>query len=140
MVIMLMLHSMIKIVQTAWIRISSLLYEAGLAGKKDTNLSVKIKIDTRPPEGAHTETRAINRHFSFALRHHDLLSLMAGKCTLLQEELFPEKAGWYKLFEAKTRALNPADIKKGIEPFLENPEEADLLKPEILLKMLLEIL
>lgn len=165
-----------KTVQVAWIRIAHLLYEAGLAGKKDTNLSIKIEIDTRPPDGARTETRLVNRHFIFALRHHDLPSLMAGKiraiitrkfckgrdwydlfwylarrppvrpniifldnALLQQQELLPEKADWPRLLEEKTRTLDLEVIKKDIEPFLENPAEADLLKPEILFEMLKEI-
>ena len=42
--------------------------------------SIKIfTTDTKPPEGAVTETRLVRRHASLRLHHHDRASLLAGK-------------------------------------------------------------
>lgn len=86
-----------KVVHTAWIKISSLLFEAGLAGKKDENLSIKIEIDSNPPYGAQTEMSIINKHFVFAVYHHTIASLMAGKIRALLTRNFTKGRDWYDL-------------------------------------------
>lgn len=40
-----------RTVQTGWIRIASILKEVGLTEHGDQNLSVKVEIDTNPPDG-----------------------------------------------------------------------------------------
>ena len=52
-----------KTVHVGWVRIAGLLQEVGLAPLPEQKLSVKIEIDTRPPAGADTENRLVNRHF-----------------------------------------------------------------------------
>ena len=66
-------------VNSAFVRLPGLLYEAGLSPHRTEKLSVKIEIDTRPPAGATTTATLINRHFLVALLHYDIPSLMAGK-------------------------------------------------------------
>ena len=66
-------------VQTGWIRVRGTLHEAGLSPDRDEVLGVKLDVDTRPPEGAVTETRLVRRHASLRLHHHDRASLLAGK-------------------------------------------------------------
>ena len=68
-----------KAVQSAFVRFTGLLHEAGLSPHKNQNLSVKIEIDTNPPEGALLETALVNRHFPIAFLCHDRPSLFAGK-------------------------------------------------------------
>jgi len=68
-----------KTVQVAWIRILKLLAEAGVVDRTEQKLSVKLEIDTNPPQGAQMLKTIVNRRVIFALRHHDLPSLMAGK-------------------------------------------------------------
>ena len=86
-----------KTVHTAWIRTADLLHGAGLAAIPEQKLSVKLEIDTRPPEGAACERTLVNRHMVFAIRHHDLPSLMAGKIHALVTRPYVKGRDWYDL-------------------------------------------
>ena len=68
-----------NVVHAAWVRLAGILREAGLAGRPEQKLAVKLEIDTRPPAGARCERRIVTRHETFLLQHHDLPSLFAGK-------------------------------------------------------------
>lgn len=84
-----------KTVQVAWLRFAGLLKPAGLSGMAAQKLSIKVEIDTRPPAGAATATDIVNRHMIFAIRHHDLPSLMAGKVHALLVRAYPKGRDWY---------------------------------------------
>jgi predicted nucleotidyltransferase component of viral defense system len=86
-----------KTVHTSWIKAAGLLYEAGLSPLADEKLSIKIEIDSNPPGGAETVRTVINRHFMFALRHHSLSSLMAGKVHALLTRPYAKGRDWYDL-------------------------------------------
>ena len=83
-----------KAVHVGWVRIADLLQEAGLAPLAEQKLSVKLEIDTRPPSGADTLTRVVNRHLLVAFRHHDLPSLMAGKVHAPLTRRYPKGRDW----------------------------------------------
>ena len=63
----------------AFIRFNALLYELGLSPHKDEVLSVKLEIDTNPPEGAVTAVTLIRRYVTVNILHYDKASLFAGK-------------------------------------------------------------
>ena len=94
-----------KTVNTAWIRFGDILKDAGISDRVGQKLSIKLEVDTRPPEGAVLESRLVNRHMIFALRHHELPSLMAGKIHALLTRSYPKGRDWYDL--AWYRALRP---------------------------------
>lgn len=86
-----------KTVHTAWVKAAGLLKETGLSAMADQKLSIKLEIDTRPPSGAGLVRTVLNRHLVFALRHHDLPSLMAGKLHALITRGYPKGRDWYDL-------------------------------------------
>lgn len=86
-----------KVVHTSWVRIGGLLKPAGLAAMPEQKLSIKIEIDTNPPRGARTENQVIERHRMFAVKCHDLPSLMAGKLHALITRAYPKGRDWYDL-------------------------------------------
>ncbi len=86
-----------KTVHTAWVKVAGLLKETGLAAMTGQNLSIKLEIDSRPPAGAETVSTVINRHLMFALRHHSLSSLMAGKVHALMTRNYSKGRDWYDL-------------------------------------------
>lgn len=92
-----------KTVHVAWIRFAGLLKAAGLAGMPDQKLSIKLEMDTRPPAGAATVSDIVNRHRVFALRHHDLPSLMAGKVHALLVRAYPKGRDWYDALWYRTQ-------------------------------------
>lgn len=85
-----------KTVHVAWLRFAELFKAVDLSGLANQKLSIKLEIDTRPPAGAVTVTDIVNRHNRiFALRHHDLPSLMAGKVHALLVRAYPKGRDWY---------------------------------------------
>lgn len=96
-------------VHKSWIKIEGLLKEAGLAAMPEQNLSIKLEIDTKPPEGAVSETGIVNRHALLSLRYYDLPSLMAGKVHALITRSYPKGRDWYDLvwYRGKRPAVEP---------------------------------
>ena len=63
-----------KTVQSAFVKFEGLLYEAKLSPMKSQKFSVKIEIDTKPPEGAVLTTQIVNKFFPIAFLSYDLPS------------------------------------------------------------------
>ena len=84
-------------VNVSWIRLGGLLAQAGLAARKEQKLSIKLEIDTQPPEGAEVLRTVVVRHLTFALRHHAISSLMAGKLHALISRGYPKGRDWFDL-------------------------------------------
>ncbi len=163
------------VVHKVWIKIAELMYEAGLAGVPQQNLSIKLEIDTDPPSGHVAERSIITRHRLLAIQHYDLPSLMAGKLHALLTRKYPKGRDWYDLvwyraqrppvepnlillqnalkqtqgesgYDAATNwqlrlrhrieALDDHKLIAEIQPFLEHPEEARLLRNEHILSIL----
>jgi hypothetical protein len=68
-----------KTVASAFIRFPGLLYELNLSSHVSQAVSIKIELDTKPPEGAVIETTIVRRQVTLNLCHHDKASLLAGK-------------------------------------------------------------
>ena len=84
-----------KTVHVAWIKIGAVLKESGLAAMADQKLSIKLEIDTKPPEGAVTLNQVVEKHRMFVVRHYDQPSLMAGKLHALITRKYPKGRDWY---------------------------------------------
>lgn len=162
------------VVHKSWIKIPEIMHDAGLAGLRQQNLSIKLEIDTRPPTGQVIQKTIVTRHRLLALQHYDLPSLMAGKVHALTTRKYPKGRDWYDLIwycgrrppmepnltllqnalnqtqgkdapdatawrrTLRTRIRNIDDQKlvTDVAPFLEHPEEADLLRTEHVLSVL----
>ncbi len=100
-----------KTVQSAWVRVEGLLAEAGIVSRPSQKLSIKLEIDSNPPLGAETETRLLNHHFLFALRHHSLPCLMAGKIRAILTRPWTKGRDWYDLawYRARVPAQEPLE-------------------------------
>jgi predicted nucleotidyltransferase component of viral defense system len=68
-----------KTVASAWIRFPGLPHELGLSPRPSQTLSIKVEVDTNPPQGAHIATSVVRRHVTLHLCHYDKASLLAGK-------------------------------------------------------------
>lgn len=68
-----------KTVAAAFLRFPGLPYELGLSPHAEQTLSVRVELDTQPPQGATLETTIVRRHILLNLHHHDRPSLLAGK-------------------------------------------------------------
>ncbi len=68
-----------RAVVSALVRFRGLLYELGISPLRDETISVKIEVDTNPPDGASTAVKSVRRFFMLNLLHYDRASLFAGK-------------------------------------------------------------
>lgn len=89
-----------KTVQSAFLRFDHLLFEAGISPHKDQKLSIKIEVDTNPPEGAVLRTSIVNKYFPISFLAYDLSSLLAGKTHALLNRRYTKgrdffDLGWY---------------------------------------------
>jgi hypothetical protein len=86
-----------KVVHSAFIRFSGLLYELGLSPHRDEVLSVKFEVDTNPPAGAQLATSVVRRYVMLHLQHHDPPSLLAGKLHAVLQRSYPKGRDIYDL-------------------------------------------
>ena len=98
-----------KTANSAFIRFEKLMYEAGISPLKSQKFSVKIEIDTNPPQGAVLEELLVNKYFPINFLAHDPASLFAGKIHAILSRKYTKgrdlfDLGWYLM------------TWKGIEP------------------------
>jgi predicted nucleotidyltransferase component of viral defense system len=86
-----------KVVHSAFVRSPGLLHEMGLSGHRDEALSVKLEVDTHPPQGAVLETTVVRRHVLLRIQHHDRASLLAGKLHAILQRPWPKGRDFYDL-------------------------------------------
>ena len=86
-----------RVVQNAWIRFPGLLHELGLSGHRDEVFSLKLEVDTHPPQGAGLATTVVRRHVILQLQHHDRPSMLAGKIHALLQRSFTKGRDLYDL-------------------------------------------
>jgi len=78
-----------KVVHSAFISFPGLLFEFGLSPHPDQNFSIKLEVDTHPPQGAGLNTSLIrHRELFLNLQHHDKASLLAGKTHAIFQRLY----------------------------------------------------
>lgn len=68
-----------KTVHSTMLKFSGILKAIGLSPLESHKLSIKLEIDTNPPEGGHVQTRIIQRSYVFSVAHFDLSSMFATK-------------------------------------------------------------
>lgn len=106
-------------VHSAFVKFRGLLYEAGLSPLRDQNLSVKLDIDTRPPEGAVTTVEIVNKYFPLSFLTYDRPSLFAGKTHAILSRGYAKgrdffDLGWY-LSRWKDLAPNMTLLRNALE-------------------------
>ena len=89
-----------KNVQYAFVKFSSLMYEAGISPLKKQKFSLKIEVDMHPPKGAKTKTVVINKYFPLAILSYSLPSLFSGKIHAILSRRYTKgrdffDIGWY---------------------------------------------
>ena len=108
-----------KNVVSAFLKFGSLLYEAGISPLKDQRLSIKLEIDTNPPQGAVFKTDIVNKYFPLSFLSHDTGSLFAGKLHALMSRKYAKgrdffDLGWY-LSRWKDLAPNMDLLRNALE-------------------------
>jgi len=95
-----------KNVHNAFLKFSGILFEYGISPHKDEKLSIKIEIDTNPPEGGKEKITLYNSTFMFYIFHYDLPSLFAGKLHALLCRDYTKGRDWYDLLWYLTKFKN----------------------------------
>jgi predicted nucleotidyltransferase component of viral defense system len=98
-----------RTVWSAYVKFEGLLKEAGISPIAQQKLSIKIEIDTKPPEGAVLITEVVNKYFPISFLSYDIPSLFAGKLHALLSRKYLKgrdffDVGWYL---SKWRELTP---------------------------------
>jgi hypothetical protein len=86
-----------KTVNNAFIRFPGLLFDLGLSPLQNEVLSVKIEVDTNPPQGAVLTTTVVRRFVVLQLQHHDKASLLAGKIHAILQRPYAKGRDLYDL-------------------------------------------
>ena len=86
-----------KVVHSAFVNFPGLLFELSLSPHRNESLSIRIEVDTRPPQGAILEVTLVRRHLTLRLQHHDRASLLAGKLHALLQRPYPKGRDLYDL-------------------------------------------
>ena len=89
-----------KTVQYAMVKFNKLMYEAGISPHEEQKFSIKIELDTDPPEGAGLKTNIVNKYFPISFLSYDIPSLFAGKLHALLSRKYTKgrdyfDLGWY---------------------------------------------
>jgi len=95
------------IVDSSFVSFTDTLQKLHLNVSKDQRLSVKLEIDTNPPQGEGFEQKIINNYFIFPVICYDLPSLMAGKLHSVLFRKFVKGRDYYDLIWYLTREINP---------------------------------
>lgn len=89
-----------KAVNSAFIKFSELMFEAGISPLKEQNFSVKIEIDSNPPQGAVLQTQIVTKYFPISFLSYEINSFFAGKLHALLSRKYTKgrdyfDLGWY---------------------------------------------
>ncbi|MCG8431806.1 MAG: nucleotidyl transferase AbiEii/AbiGii toxin family protein [Candidatus Omnitrophica bacterium] len=68
-----------KTVHSTMLKFPGILKEVGVSALKDQKLSIKLDVDTNPPQGGKVEHSLIQKTHIFSVTHFDLASLFATK-------------------------------------------------------------
>ena len=98
-----------KTVQSAFVKFEGLLYEAKLSPAKGQKFSIKIEIDTNPPQGAVLTTQIVNKFFPIAFLSYDLPSLLAGKIHALLSRKYTKGRDYFDIawYLSRFKTLSP---------------------------------
>ena len=86
-----------KTVKSAFLKFEGLLYELGLSSHRSETISIKVEIDTNPPDGAEFKTSIARRHILLNLQHYNKSSMLSGKLHALLSRRYVKGRDIYDL-------------------------------------------
>ncbi|MBI5150097.1 MAG: nucleotidyl transferase AbiEii/AbiGii toxin family protein [Candidatus Omnitrophica bacterium] len=96
-----------KTVHAVMLRFPGLLNNLGISPLPGQKLSIKLKIDTRPPEGGKIENSLVNKTYVFYIRHFDLSSLFAAKIAACFYRKYVKGRDFYDLIWYLSKNVEP---------------------------------
>jgi predicted nucleotidyltransferase component of viral defense system len=88
-----------NVVKKAFLKESSLGAQVVVAFQPDQKLTIKLEVDSQPPEGATVNPQFADFPLDFTVVTHDLASLCAGKLHALLCRSYLKGRDWYDLVE-----------------------------------------
>jgi predicted nucleotidyltransferase component of viral defense system len=98
-----------KTVNSAFVKFSGLMFEAGISPLKSQNFSIKVEIDSNPPGGAILETQIVNKYFPISFLSYEAESLFAGKLHALLSRKYAKGRDYFDLgwYLSKWKGIEP---------------------------------
>jgi len=93
-------------VHSSMIKFEGILFEANLSTYPEEKLSVRIEIDTNPPQGFGTKFTMVNEYFPFGVIHHDENSFLSGKLHAILQRPFTKGRDFYDIWFFLSRWKN----------------------------------
>ncbi|MEW6086738.1 MAG: nucleotidyl transferase AbiEii/AbiGii toxin family protein [bacterium] len=87
-----------KTVHSAMFKFTGLLKDLGLSPLKEQKLSIKIEVDSNPPDGGHIQNTFVNKIYLFNVAHFDLPSMLATKLHACFYRKFTKGRDFYDFF------------------------------------------
>jgi hypothetical protein len=87
-----------RAVNGGFFRFAGILYDLGISPRREQVLSVKIEIDTNPPQGVGLSTTLVRRHVTLRIQHHDQASMLAGKLHAILQRAHTKGRDLFDLF------------------------------------------
>ncbi|HBR15680.1 MAG TPA: hypothetical protein DD723_09135 [Candidatus Omnitrophica bacterium] len=96
-----------KTVHSTILKFPGLPHKLGISPLKDQILSIKLEIDTNPPEEGRVETTVVNKTYLFTVRHFDLPSLFATKICACFYRKYLKGRDFYDFFWYLGKRIQP---------------------------------
>ncbi len=98
-----------KTVNSAFIKFSDLMFEAGISSLKSQKFSIKVEIDNNPPKGADFTTQIVNKFFPISFLSYNVESLLAGKLHALVSRKYTKGRDYFDLgwYLSKWKGIEP---------------------------------
>lgn len=87
-----------KTVHSAFVRFPGLFYDLQLSPLPQETISIKLEVDTNPPQAAGLTTTVLRRYYLLQLHHHDKPTLFAGKLHAVLQRPYTKGRDIYDLF------------------------------------------
>lgn len=96
-----------KTVHSTFLRFKGLLKELGVSGYEEEKISIKLDIDTRPPEGGVIQKVFVNKIFLFQVTHYEISSLFATKLCACFYRKYTKGRDFYDLIWYLGKKIKP---------------------------------
>ncbi len=114
-----------KTVNSCFLNFTNVLQELKLARHKDEKFSVKLEIDSNPPQGASFSNFDNLKYVGFRMKVYDLPSLMSGKIHAIMSRPYPKGRDFYDLLWYLNKKVKPNE-RLLINAFQQNQPELEI--------------
>ncbi|MFC2161205.1 nucleotidyl transferase AbiEii/AbiGii toxin family protein [Acidobacteriota bacterium] len=88
----------VRAVKSAFIHFPDLLFELGLSSHQTEKISIKIDLDSNPPDGGVFETTVIRHYVTLHLFHYDKASFLSGKLHAILNRAYTKGRDLFDIF------------------------------------------